>query len=48
LDALAELLGSRHAAEAVLTFFAAMIPVLELRFAIPFGVAGRLRLCTSI
>jgi uncharacterized membrane protein len=48
LDALAELLGSRHAAEAVLTFFAAMIPVLELRFAIPFGVARGLRLWTSI
>ena len=48
MDALAELLGSRHAAEAVLTFFAAMIPVLELRFAIPFGVARGLRLWTSI
>ena len=48
MAALAELLGSRHAAEAVLTFFAAMIPVLELRFAIPFGVARGLRLWTSI
>ena len=48
MDALAELLGSRHAAEAVLTFFAAMIPVLGLRFAIPFGVARGLRLWTSI
>ena len=48
MEVLAELLGSRHAAEAVLTFFAAMIPVLELRFAIPFGVARGLRLWTSI
>ena len=48
MEVLAELLGSRQAAEVVLTFFAAMIPVLELRFAIPFGVARGLRLWTSI
>jgi uncharacterized membrane protein len=48
LEVLAELLGSRQAAEVVLTFFAAMIPGLELRFAIPFGVARGLRLWTSI
>ncbi len=48
MEVLAELLGSRQAAEVVLTFFAAMIPGLELRFAIPFGVARGLRLWTSI
>ena len=48
MEVLAELLGSRQAAEVVLTFFAAMVPVLELRFAIPFGVARGLRLWTSI
>lgn len=48
MEVLADLLGSRHAAEVVLTFFAAMIPVLELRFSIPFGVARGLRLWTSI
>ena len=48
MEVLENLLGSHQAAEAVLTFFAAMIPVLELRFAIPFGVARGLRLWTSI
>ena len=48
MEVLAELLGSRYAAEVLLTFFAAMIPVLELRFAIPLGVARGLRLWTSI
>ncbi len=32
----------------LLTFFSAMIPVLELRFAIPLGVARGLRLRTSM
>ena len=45
MDLLENLLGNHNI---LLTFFAAMIPVLELRFAIPFGVARGLRLWTSI
>ena len=47
MEILTNLLGEK-AAEMLLTFFAAMIPVLELRFAIPFGVARGLGLRTSI
>ncbi len=45
MELLESIVGNKNV---ILTFFAAMIPVLELRFAIPFGVARGLRLWVSI
>ena len=45
MEAFENLFGNHNI---LLTFFSAMIPVLELRFAIPLGVARGLRLRTSM